>query len=200
MNLNTINNRIYLGVSFDLSLFPEMIKSHSNNFKDTKEMEEKYSTLIDMPFEDFNRIKVFIQDVCKWGNYAGIAGKVLKHNDEGEILDVFNKTRDILKRNEPDLELALKAINALRGLGRPSFASKHLRFLLPQKCPVYDSILTDALPYRFNPSGYANFAKDCQLISKELCSRNIENPIRKSVTWYASDVEAAIFSQFYRQQ
>lgn len=197
MNLHTINDRVYLGISFDLSEFPEMIKSHGNNFKDTLEMENRYASLISKPFTDFSLIKKFIQDVCKWGNYAGVSGKVLKNNDQFKILDAFNKARLILNSKNPDLALALSEINELYGLGTPSFASKHLRFMLPQKCPVYDSILTDVLPYSFDPSGYAIFARDCQNISNELNKRSIENPIRKSITWYVSDVEAAIFSRFY---
>ena len=197
MYLHTINNKAYIGVSFDLYLFPEMIKSHGNNFKDTLIMEEKYSKLVDNSVNDFEALSKFIKDVCRWGNYAGVGGKVLKHNSEDKIVSVFRTIVKILSGENPDLALALSHINTLFGLGTPSFASKHLRFILPQVCPVYDSILTDVLPYSFDPAGYASFAADCMLLSEELCSKKIENPIRNEVTWYVSDVEAAIFSQFY---
>ncbi len=197
MNLNILNNRVYLGVSFDLSSFPEMIKAHGNNFQDTLDLEKQYKNLIKSPIDDFDSISNFIKDVSKWGNYAGVGGKVLKNNSKQKILDVFEEVRKLLKSKKPDLALALSRINTLYGLGTPSFASKHLRFMLPGKCPVYDSILTNALPYSFDPAGYAIFAKDCKSLSSELCSRKIENPIRKSVIWYAADVEAAIFTEFY---
>jgi len=197
MNLHILSNRVYLGVSFELSSFPEMLNSHGNNFEDTLKMEERYKKLISSPIDDFHSIAIFIKDVCKWGNYAGISGKVLKHNTEEKIIAVFEAVRSVLRSKNPDLALALYRLNTIHGLGKPSFASKHLRFMLPKECPVYDRILTDVLPYSFDPTGYASFSKDCKSLSKELCSRKIKNPIRQSVTWHASDVEAAIFSQFY---
>ncbi len=199
MNLRILNNRVYIGVSFNLSSFSEMIESHGDNFQDTLEMEDRYKDLINSPIDEYDSIAEYIKTVSKWGNYAGVGGKVLKNNTAEKIIAVFEAVRNILNSESPDLSLALSRINTLYGLGMPSFASKHLRFMLPEKCPVYDSILTDVLPYSFDPSGYATFAEDCKSLSIELCSRNIENPIRKSVTWYAGDVEAAIFSQFYDQ-
>lgn len=198
MNLNIFADRVYIGVSVELDSFPKMIESHGNNFQDTLTIEERYESLARSPIENFDSIANYIKDVSRWGNYAGVGGKVLKYNAEETIIEVFEKVRQILIEGNPNLELALSTINGLYGLGTPSFASKHLRFLRPEECPVYDRILTNVLPYSFNPVGYARFARDCKAISNELCSKKIKNPVRESGLWYVGDVEAAIFSQFYK--
>ena len=197
MNLHVEKDKIYIGVSFDLASFPEMIKSHGDDFQDTLEIEERYKYLIDTPITNFDSISNYIKEVCRWGNYPGVSGKVLKNNSKEKILAVFEDVRTILKNDNPDLAMALSRVNTLYGLGTPSFASKHLRFILPEMCPVYDRILTSVLPYSFDPTGYFQFAKDCQSISNQLCTKRIQNPIRDAIVWYASDVEAAIFSQYY---
>jgi hypothetical protein len=89
-------------------------------------------------------------------------------------------------------------LNGLHGLGTTSFGSNHLRFLRPQWCLVYHSILNNVLPYDSNPTGYAQFAEDCHAIVKALCGRGIPNPVRNNeIIWHVGDVEAAIFSEFF---
>ena len=86
----------------------------------------------------------------------------------------------------------------LEGLGGEGvIASMHLRFMLPEKCPVYNSSLRGILPYG-SPSddcaSYAKFAKDCKILGEELYSRGINNPVRKTGEWFAAEVESSIFA------
>jgi hypothetical protein len=199
-HLDVIGKRVYLGVSFDLASFPAMIRQHGQNFADTLEMEVRFANRIRTPFDEFEPTREFIRAVCKWGRFAGVAGRILKRNSKKKILAAFEKARLRLLQTAPDLKAAMESLNELEALGRPSFASKHLRFMLPQKCPVYDRILNNALPYDSTPAGYAEFATDCLTISRQLIKRKIENPIRGSVTWYAADVEAAIFAAIRNKQ
>lgn len=197
VSLSIQNDRAFIGVSFDLKAFPSMLETHAESFPKTKALEDHYTFLKHRKFSNFDELSQFVKSVCKWGNYAGVSGKVLKNNAPEKIVSVFEQIHDILYTGEPDLSKALSVINTLYGLGTPSFASKHLRFMAPEICPVYDSILTNALPYRFDSAGYAAFAKDCSKVSEALVANNIPNPIRESPKWYVSDVEAAIFSQYY---
>jgi len=89
-------------------------------------------------------------------------------------------------------------MNVLNGLGSPSFASKHLRFLRPEVAPVFDSVLHKALPYSPDPTGYAEFGRDCTLLAEALTARGIPNAFqRKDARWFAADVEAALYAHVY---
>ncbi len=75
-----------------------------------------------------------------------------------------------------------------------SFASKHLRFLRPDICPVFDSYLHDALPYTLDASGYSDFANDCAWLAHQLGANQIPNPRQRAGgVWFAADVEGAIY-------
>jgi len=196
--LKIMGGRAYLGVSFDLQAFPAMIRQHGADFEDTLEMERTYAHLVHEPFVDFQAVAAYVRAVCRWGHYAGVSGKVLKHNSEQAILSAFETARLALLLEQPDLAAALTSLNGLHGLGTTSFASKHLRFLRPKWCPVYDSILNNVLPYDSSPAGYAQFAADCHVIAQALCEQGIRNPVRENaITWFVGDVEAAMFSEFF---
>jgi Holliday junction resolvase RusA-like endonuclease len=108
---------------------------------------------------------------------------------------VFRKALEHLAANPSRVGRALGEVNKLHILGTPSFASKHLRFLRPDVCPVFDSVLREALPYSFDADGYDRFATDCTQLSDILRARGIENPReRQHGQWFAADVEAALFA------
>ncbi len=89
---------------------------------------------------------------------------------------------------------SLTQVNMVRGLGDVSFASKHLRFLRPDTCAVFDSILHDALPYTFDPNGYSAFCNDWALLARVLAENQISNPRpRKTGGWFPADVEGAVY-------
>lgn len=131
--------------------------------------------------------------VCEWGGYAGVGGRVLRHNTIPHIREAFSEALSRLRSSEPDCKTALSVMNRVHGLGTPSFASKHLRFLRPTVCPVYDAILKVALPYSFDAKGYGEFAFDCAKLAKALSEAGIDNPTPKN-DWYVADVEAALFA------
>ena len=212
MYMKLIDGKAYfknLRDPFDLEEFPRLIQNHRICVKNTVNIEKQGSDLIATPINknDFPIVKKFIKDVCKWGGSTGnrVWGNLLKeeNNTEKEILTTFEEVRQILDQDDPDLVEALTIMKSLKGLG-VSYASKHLRFMLPKECPVYDSVLNQYLPYRIprrTPRSsvdfgeYANFAEDCKSIGSELCSRKISNPVRDSEEWFAADVESAIFWQ-----
>ena len=99
-----------------------------------------------------------------------------------------------IEQEQPDLQTAIREVRALNGLGL-SFASKHLRMLWPQHCPVLDSVLHTHLGYPLNSTGYRQLPEDCRTVAALLEHQGITNPVRKNRhAWYVADVEAAVFT------
>ena len=196
MYLHHIEKSIILGPKFELKEFPELMKKHMKEFAGVYELENEAISLVNKNFK-VTDLEHFIRHVCRWGNFAGVAGRVVKRNTPDKISRAFCKAYDFLDCTTPCPSSALASLNELNGLGTPSFASKHLRFLMPSLCPVYDAILTDRLPYSFDPEGYEKFSIDCRVIAGSLNKEKIKNPFRENNLWLAADVEASIFALFY---
>jgi hypothetical protein len=184
---------VTLGRVFPLNRFPALLDEHLSRYPRTPNVEQLAAEVIAADFEP-EGVRTFVTEVCEWGGYAGIAGRVLKDNSSDAISRSLREAFAHLDAHPPEIPRALVSVNGVCGLGTPSYASKHLRFLRPDICPVYDDVLRNALPYSFNPDGYGAFAEDCRTISVHLSDAQIENPIaRTGGAWYAADVEAAIY-------
>lgn len=149
-----------------------------------------------LALEDFppRKVALFVKAVCAWGGYAGVAGRVLNNNTAQEVATALRDSWNILNAPPVDPGKALMRLNSLHGLGTPSFASKHLRFLKPEVCPVFDSVLQEALPYPFSSAGYTAFSQDCQDLATDLNASGIGGLThRTNGRWYAADVEAALY-------
>ena len=143
-----------------------------------------------------SRIEEFVRRVCRWGGYPGIAGRVLKHNTLAQIRSAFLEAVGQLALGQPRVATALSAVNRISGLGRPSFASKHLRFLRPDLCPVLDRLVAKHCGYPLDPSGYHAFAAACRTASHELITAHVANPVfRPGGVWFVADVENALFAE-----
>lgn len=194
MYVHVHKGNVVVGVKVSLECFPSLLRAHMRKFTNTMEIEESGWLLSKSDFrkEDISK---FIKDVCLWGRYAGVAGRVIKRNELGLIRSAFRGALSHLESAQPCLASALKEVNRVKALGKVSFASKHLRFLKPEICPVYDSVLANAFPYPFTPHGYAQFSADCLCIANALREAGIDNPNnRESGAWYCSDVEAALYA------
>ncbi len=181
-------------ISLNPSDFTYFIELHLKHWSGTRELEEQAYNLSAANFQNQQLIN-FIKDVCRWGNYPGIAGRVLNQNDISIIQKNFVSAWGKLKSNIPNVREAIIRINAIKNLGTPSFASKHLRFLRPQVCPVLDSIIWYGIgKYSFNPNGYEQFSRDCLEVADILQRKGIVNPLgREAGKWFAADIEMAIF-------
>lgn len=183
------------GIEFRFSLIPELAQKHIKANPYTRDIEELGRNLIATDFPE-EEVKEFVKKVCGWGGYAGIGGRVLTRNSLSSICTSLRTAIKHINRDVPQLSQALKEINTLSALGTPSFASKHLRFLCPDLCPVFDNLLREALPYSFDPLGYAAFAQDCLQIATQLTRTGIRNPFnRPNGRWSAADIEAALYTQ-----
>ena len=144
---------------------------------------------------DFTRQQLsdFIRGVCEWGGYPGTAERVLKQNAWPEIRRQFGNAIAALSLEPPDAKSALYALRRVRHLG-PSFASKHLRLLRPDVCPVLDNTLSKKLGYSLDSRGYRRFSADCLQVARLLERLGVRNPVgRQGGKWFAADVEMALF-------
>ena len=198
MAVEITNKTIIIGLVLQPSDFTKLVKHHLDNVPDTRELEHEASRLCATGFAE-EQLASFIRKVCKWGNYPGIAGRVLKHNDLSTIRGRFISAINALNSDIPDVQGALREINQIWGLGRPSFASKHLRFLRPDVCPVLDRTISKHLQYPLDEYGYKQFSDDCLRIAETLQQHGVSNPMgRESGKWFAADVEMALF-QYLRE-
>jgi hypothetical protein len=70
--------------------------------------------------------------------------------------------------------------------------------LRPEVAPVFDSLLREALPYSFDPEGYALFGRDCGILAEALTARGVPNAFqRDDGEWFVADVEAALYAYVY---
>lgn len=144
---------------------------------------------------DFSRQQLsdFIRGVCAWGGYPGTADRVLEQNAWPDIERQFGRAITALTLDPPDLRRALRAVQRVRHLGL-SFASKHLRLLRPEICPVLDSTLSDTLSYPLHGHGYRRFSGDCLKVASLLQLVGVHNPMgREGGKWFAADVEMGLF-------
>ncbi len=195
MAIHLLGNDVIFGMPLPFARFTDLAREHLRRYPDTPTLEARGERLRanQLPETD---VSAFVAAVCKWGGYAGIGVRILKRNRAPELRHALSQAIAHLETSPPDFERALTTLNQLHSLGTPSFASKHLRFLRPDVCPVFDAVLRDALPYPFDPEGYAQFASDCLSLSPMLQVRQVENPRgRPYGAWFAADVEAALFVQ-----
>jgi hypothetical protein len=184
---------VRFGISIPLSDFASLASMHVHLNPSTAEIEADGRELVEADFPDV-ATEAFVRRVSKWGGYSGVGGRVLKLNSLGAISQALRQAHSALSAAIPDVAGALSAVNCVKALGTPSFASKHLRFLEPRLCPVFDAYLQEVLPYSFDPRGYAAFAADCLVLASELSSRGVHNPWpMRNNGWLSADVEAAVY-------
>lgn len=174
------------------SAFPGLVQRHPQGIEKALSLEAAARRLMASAFTD-QQLRAFIRDVCTWGNYPRTADRVLGGNPFPEIRRRFVNAITALTRARPDLKLALREIRRIRHLGL-SFASKHLRLLRPDLCPVLDSILSERLGYPLNVAGYRRFADHCLQAARWLDHHRVGNPVpRPDGRWFAADVEMALY-------
>jgi hypothetical protein len=180
-----------------LAAFAGLVERHLNAVPETRDLEFEGARLKAEGFSEPDLVR-FIQRVCRWGGYAGLASRIVNHNPTAAIRRQFFSAAGMLDKSPPDVQGALQKINSIRHLGQPSFASKHLRFLRPDVCPILDSIIARRLQYKHDTYGYWQFSQDCLKIAQALEAKGIANPMdREAGRWFAADVEMALFAHLY---
>ena len=177
-------------LSIALDQFPAHLSRHCISDPTTPEIERLGAKYVTETFP-LKQTEGFVKAVCKWGNYAGVSGNVLKHNTLTSIQSCFRNAYSAQLKNDP--REAIKLVTSLKGFA-VSFGSKHLKFLDPERAVVLDSIISERLGYLRTPDGYAEFLGDCMSIRDALNTEGIAAS-KKQRLWRVSDVEMAIFSK-----
>jgi len=176
-----------------LAAFPHLVEEHMRYYRDPRQLEIFGQELLAYDFPA-DKLEQFIRQVCSWGGYSGIAGRIFNRNSPIDIRQRFIEAAYILSQESPDIKAALREINIIKGLGTPSFSSKHLRFLFPETCPILDSV-NKSLGYTFNAEGYEQLVKDCATIAGALEKAAIPNPMnRPNNRWFAGEIDMALFT------
>jgi hypothetical protein len=174
--------------------FSDMIVAHRMEFPDTAVFEDVAVSLIDSGFE-LNSCIRFVRQICRWGGYYGIAARVLGANQPNNIQAALQESYLMLVADPPNNQAqALARINQLHQLGRPSFASKFLRFLCPSRAVILDRIIGENSQLPVSLNGYAQASRSCIATATTLNGIGILNPIRANGIWLAADVEAAFYA------
>ena len=181
-------------LSFKIAELPAYLQKGLDLDESTPEVERAGRELVSSAFPE-NLTADFVRMVCYWGGYAGIAGKVLKHNTKAFVAATMRRAFDLTQQG--DLKAALDAMLCLNGLA-VSFASKHLKFLDPNKHVVLDSIISERLGYPRTTDGYGEFVADCASILAAVQSAKITRP--DGHPFRIADIEMAIFQVLRSQQ
>ena len=67
------------GVELKLHEFESLVELHLKSVAVTRELEQDGKLLVANGFE-LPQLEDFIRRVCRWGDYTGIAGRVLRRN------------------------------------------------------------------------------------------------------------------------
>jgi hypothetical protein len=193
MPVQIFHGSAYFAIPMPLADFPRLLTDFLNANPDTPRIETLAAQLVqsNFPPQSMNNL---VTRVCEWGGTQGtrILGRILNQNSDVEIANALRNASSSLTQGQ--LVDALTHVDKLRFLD-VSFASKHLRFLRPDICPVLDSILHDALPYTLDANGYSDFAHDCAWLANELAVNQIANPRQRAGgAWFVADVEGAIYT------
>lgn len=83
----------------------------------------------------------------------------------------------------------------MKGLGRVWFASKHLRFLRPDLCPVFDGLLSSWVGVTLDWGTYVGFTSDCAAVAEVLDDPCVlpPQPLPEE-KWRPAAIEMALFA------
>jgi hypothetical protein len=178
-------------LSVPLDQFPKLLAEHVATTKiPTVEVEKLGAGYIANGFQD-DETMPFVEKVCNWGNYAGVAEKVKRRNDVKTISHTFKEGRQLILHGKA--QEAIRKIVKLECLD-VSFGSKHLKFLAPEHAVVLDSIISEHLGYPRTEEGYAEFLQECFVLRDILNAKGI-HPSATQTKWRVSDVEMALFME-----
>ncbi len=175
--------------------FTGLVEAHLARVPGTKDLEAETVRLHSGHF-DSPALSHFIRGVYRWGGHPQYAPGVFEHNDKVELQARFRDAAAMLEGETCDVGAALAELNGIHGLGQPSYASRHLRFLCPRLCPVLDSKVKAVVGYEQSIDGYRRWAADSMTIARFLENHSIKNPMdRAQGAWFAGDVDMAVFAE-----
>lgn len=145
------------------------------------------------------QVDSFIRSVCDWGGGSRVYGRLQQLNRENpaQVASGFREIIALLRDKNVDRAEALITMNRIKGLGSPSYASKHLRMLKPEQFVVLDSWIHNKLEVPLNPASYKDFCTACE-DAATIMNEHSKIPCPFAKAWRAADVEVAIFQTVRR--
>jgi hypothetical protein len=183
---------VWWNYTLDLNSFTALLRMFASDEPTTRDVEKLAAEIAANDFPP-DQVNEFVGKVCEWGGYPGIATRIRNNNQSSELADQLRHAYGVAVNGVGSIVEALAIIQKVRGLGGVSFASKHLKFLVPDRAVVLDSVISEELGYATNRVGFGAFLTDCFVILDELKRRNISYNGWGSMGWRISDVEMAIF-------
>jgi hypothetical protein len=181
----------FLRLWIPLEEFPALLQWHYTEYN-TAEVEQHGAEVAAAGFPQ-DQLREFIRGVCRWGNYAGIGGRVLKNNQIEQLQETFSAAKRLLDDSQVSAAVAYFDAN-VHGLAF-SFASKHVKFLAPEKAVVLDEIISRRVGYTLDVTGYDELLADCRAMLDRVRSRKIPHPLGGTRSWRVSDMEMVLFAK-----
>lgn len=163
-----------------------LLIQHAKNYPGGPSVEEKGRALIATDFEPTQSAQ-FVEEVCSWGRGKRLIRRIQESSSDLQISERLRTAYNESLRG--DIAKAIGVIGETRGIGQ-SFASKILRFLLPDRVVILDSVIRSGLGYSEDSKGYDAFLADCHELLTQIAQPNSANPSLR-----ICDIEAAIFAK-----
>jgi hypothetical protein len=180
---------VWWNFTIDLAQFPALLQTFVQKEPRTRDIEIQGARLAAEGFSD-PQLRKFIQAVCEWGGYTGIAARVIQNNRD--LATQFQQAHQAASSGKAVEGLTI--LRQVKGLGI-SFASKHLKFLAPDDAVVLDSTIKEQLGYATNLTGYGAFLTDCHDVLNACNQFKIHYTGWGAQGWRVSDIETAIFQK-----
>ncbi len=178
------------GKRVEFAAFPACVRAHLQHVPSTRDTEAVAIELVARGFQHGDVVR-FVRAVCKWGGYAGIAGRVLVRNKPSDLATAFRRAAADVGAG---VDVAVQSVLDLHSLG-VSFGSKHLRFLAPRVCGILDAKMAKETRLPKSAAGLARYSALCCELARRLERRRVPNPMnRGEAGWYAADVDMALFA------
>ena len=182
-------------IPFFIEKIPYLLECHQKEYPKTKKVEKLAKKLIGSDFEP-TKSKKFVEEVCSWAGKTGplVRGQVISNNSPEQI--AYALCEGYTKATRGGVAEGVECISSLHGL-KQSYASKMLRFLLPDRAVILDSIIRTKCGFSETDHGYKKLLK---------CCHHLLNQARKSQKLFAGfknnlrvcDIEAALFMYIQR--
>ncbi len=183
--------------------FPSKLAVHLLKAPNTLLIEYKWKQISSNPLTSANAWD-FLKQVVDWGSVHWVNSKI-KSNTKNNVRLCLSTAKNHLAGPNPKIGNALAAVSNINGLGI-SFATKVVRFICPEHCPVLDKVIWQGMYMGCGANGstpptiangglknYTSYVTDIKAIAQKM--KKIPNPLgRPNGEWYPADVEMAIYA------
>ena len=146
----------------------------------------------------------FIRAVCDWGGKTGnrVRGIIQANYNsaftQAQFTIAANALANVTSAStlttlRTGLSHAISALTGIHGLST-SYASKMLRFLRPDLCGVFDSVIAGATGSPCDNGNFVEYSVRCLRIASDLTTAGVVNPRLAATHWRVGDVDQALFA------